>query len=732
MKKITVLNTITFLAAFLLFQIELIVSKILLPNFGGSYLVWGSCVVFFQAVLFLGYFFSYVILSKTKIKKYSLLYFCLSFLPLLCFPGKAFPEIGAVNLSVPLVLNVFLQLIWTIGPVFFVLSTTSVILQSWLADSDLKEKSNPYTLYALSNLGSFAALISYPFLFEVLFDLNQQLLLWRIMYFLLLGLIVYAVFAIKTKREDNIVKNLSLVGISKQDCVRWFLFSAAGVVMFLSVTNILTYEIAPIPLLWIVPLCIYLVSFVLIFKRKPWTPAWITEKFYLTFAWSILVFFTASMRIFPFILDLVIFCGFLFHTCMFCQYQLSKTKPVNLSNMPVFYLVIAAGGFFGGLFTAWIIPLFAVSVFEYLVGLAIIALAMAIGTKRQNFGWKNIFLVSYILVALMYWPLMFKHYNVFGVIIIFVIFKICYSRLAKNPRVVFFSILMVLLITAYVDSLWANKSYIYRHRNYYGVYNVYSEDGKYILLHGATVHGAQFKDKQRENQPFNYYHPLTPVGEFLGSPKISLKNIGLVGLGTGGLAAYAKADQNIDYYEIDPDMYFISQNLFTFTKNSKGKINFIFGDARIAISEQKKKSYDLLVIDAFSGDAIPVHLLTTEAINEYRKHLEKGGVILFHISNRYLDFVPVLFSNANYLKAYGCYKRNPQNVKKECFSSLWFALSWDEGMFNKLITEFNWNKFNPKKNKRIRPWTDKYSNELSIIKFNDFFDSIKYFEPFYW
>lgn len=310
MRKISILSLITFLAAFLLFQIEMIVSKILLPNFGGSYLVWGSCVVFFQAVLFLGYFFSYVILSKIRIRKYSLLYFCLSLLPLLCFPGKAFPQINAVNLSIPLVLNVFLHLIWTIGPVFFVLSTTSVILQAWLADSELEEKSNPYTLYALSNLGSFAALISYPFLFEVFFDLNQQLLLWRIMYFLLLGLIIWAVLAIKINRESKIIKILSLEGISRQDCLKWFLFSAAGVIMFLAVTNIITYEIAPIPLLWILPLCVYLISFVLNFKHSPWQPSWITEKFYLTFGWSVLIFFTALMRVFPFILDLVIFCLF--------------------------------------------------------------------------------------------------------------------------------------------------------------------------------------------------------------------------------------------------------------------------------------------------------------------------------------------------------------------------------------------------------------------------------------
>ena len=179
MRKISVLNSITFLAAFLLFQIELIISKIFLPDFGGSYLVWGACVVFFQAVLFLGYFFSYFLLTKIGIKRLKPFYLVLFLLPLLSFPGKSLAQINTVNLNIPLVVNVFWHLAFSIGAVFFVLSTSSVILQSWLADSDLAEKNNPYALFALSNLGSLVALITYPFFFEIFLDLNQQLLFWK-------------------------------------------------------------------------------------------------------------------------------------------------------------------------------------------------------------------------------------------------------------------------------------------------------------------------------------------------------------------------------------------------------------------------------------------------------------------------------------------------------------------------------------------------------------------------
>jgi len=733
MRKISILNLITFLAAFLLFQIELIISKMLLPNFGGSYLVWGACVVFFQAVLFFGYFYAYVILGKMGIKRYRPFYLGLFLLPLLCFPGRGLSAINPVNLNIPLVLNVFWRLIWTIGPVFFVLSTVSVILQSWLADSDLKERNNPYTLYALSNLGSFVALVTYPFLFEVFLDLSQQLLIWRTIYFLLVGLVAFAIFSVKVKGESKVAKIWSIQGISKHACLRWFLFSAAGVIMFLSVTNLITYEIAPIPLLWVVPLCIYLASFVLNFKQKPWSPAWVSDKFYLTFAWSIAIFFITTMRALPFILEIAFYCLFLFHSCMFCQQQLFKTKPINLQSLPLFYLIISAGGLIGGMVTTWVMPLISVSISEYLLGLAVIALALAIDSKRQALGWRNIFFIIYICGILMFWPVEFKNYNLFGMIIIFWVFKICYQHLIKYPRAFFFSIFMVLVITPFIDSVWTHENYIYRHRNYYGAYKVYYQKAKYILTHGVTIHGAQFVDQKSEKEPLTYYHKLTPVGELLNAASgMHFKNIGVIGLGTGTLAAYARNGQELDYFEIDPDVYFIARNLFTYLKSSSGKINFIFGDARLKIKESNVQRYDVLVVDAFSGDSVPVHLLTTDAINEYRKHLASGGVVLFHISNRYLNFIPVLFSNANYVNAYGCYKNNRAEKKNMVFASSWFALTWDIKSLNKLVSEFKWISYDPLKNKLKRPWTDQYSNMLSIIYLDNFLDSIKYFKPFYW
>jgi spermidine synthase len=704
----------------------------LLPDFGGSYLVWGACVVFFQAVLFLGYLYAYIVLKKIGIKAYQPLHLVLFLLPLLCFPGRGMPLVNAPNINIPLVLSVFWHLVITIGPVFFALSTTSVILQSWLAGSHLAEKDNPYALYALSNLGSFAALVTYPFLFEAFFDLSQQLLIWSLFYFLLVALNIIAIFSIKVNPGERAARIWSTQGISWRDSLRWFLFSAAGVIMFLSVTNIFTYEIAPIPLLWVVPLCIYLASFVLNFKRNPWAPAWIADKFYLTFAWSVVMFFITTMRILPFILELVIYCLFLFHICMFIQQHLFRTRPADTQSLPFFYLVVSAGGFFGGMLTTWVMPLVSVSVSEYLLALAAIALALAVGSKYQKLGWRNILYVFYICFMLILWPLVFRGYNFFGLIIIFLFFKVCYRSLMKHAQALFFSILMVLFVTQFIDAIWGSDHYIYRHRNYYGVYKVYYEKQKYVLMHGATIHGAQFKDKIREREPLTYYHKDTPVGKLLAATDMRFNRIGLVGLGTGALASYAKAGQEVDYFEIDQDVYPIAHNLFSYLKYSEAKINFISGDARLTIEKTALKRYDILIVDAFSGDAIPAHLLTTDAINEYRRHLADGGIIVFHISNRYLDFIPVLFSNANYLNAHACYKDNREKRGVGLFSSSWFALTWDVRAYYKLVGELKWVNCDWRKNRLIRPWTDEYSNEFSIIRFDNLFDQVRYFKPFYW
>jgi SAM-dependent methyltransferase len=470
---------------------------------------------------------------------------------------------------------------------------------------------------------------------------------------------------------------------------------------------------------------------VLNFKRQPFNPPWVENKFYLTFAWSIVLYFFTLMRIVPIVLDLVITGWFLFHLCMFCQRQLNKTKPDNLDNLPLFYLTVSLGGLLGGVIATWVMPLLSVWSSEYLLGLAVIAAGLSVGSKSEKLGWRGIVLIAYLCILLIAWPHFFKDYNVFGVVIILWVFKVCYSVLIKHLRAFFLSILLILVITPLICSYWTQNKYIYLHRNYYGIYQVYIEKGKLLLNHGTTIHGVQFLDKAKANQLLAYYHITTPIGELLNGRYVG-ENIGIIGLGSGGLAAYARAGQEIDYYEIDPDMYYIASNIFSFLGLSQGKINFIFGDARITLKDAPANRYDLLIMDAFSGDAIPVHLLTIEAIQEYRKHLKPGGILLFHISNRYLNLAPVLFSNANALNAYSCWKSNDEDIKKNIFGTSWFALTWDKPVYGRFLTELGWKQYYSGRRGLLRAWTDKYSNMLLIISLNNFLSPLKYFKPFYW
>jgi spermidine synthase len=252
-------------------------------------------------------------------------------------------------------------------------------------------------------------------------------------------------------------------------------------------------------------------------------------------------------------------------------------------------------------------------------------------------------------------------------------------------------------------------------------------------VNGTTLHGAQYltEDNAKREEPLAYYHRKTPVGKVLSSGLFATNRIGVVGLGVGTLSAYGKKGEEMDFFELDPDMA-VFVNIFDYLQNSRAKLNFFFNDARIALRKTPREHYDILVIDAFSGDSVPVHLLTTDAIREYKVHMKDKGLILFHISNRYLDLAPVLFRNAGAVNAFALFDSN-EAQGSALFASQWMALTWDRQINHTLVSQLQWkeNAADPKK-EMSRPWTDKYSNIPSAVKLNVFVDSIKNFKPFSW
>ena len=734
MKKIYCLNAVNFLAAFLLFQIELVISKALLPKFGGSYLVWGACMVFFQFTLLLGYFFSHIVIQKFGIFRYRYFHLALLFLPLFFFPGRPLLEIHS-HYGFPLVIDVFGQLLLAIGLVFFVLSTTSIISQSWLAASALPGRTNPYTLYSMSNLGSALGLLTYPFLFEAFFDLGVQLNIWRIGYLVLLGLHLMMLKTIGVS-QSPINTQSQRYNIPEKEKIRWFLLGVSGTTMFLSVTNIITYEVAPVPLFWIIPLCIYLASFVLNFKERPFCPAWIKENFHITIGLNIFFFWLTQKGILPFAFEIIIYLSSLFIFCMFAQNELVRTRPQENSGLTLFYLIISMGSVMGGILVTWVVPLISSVVsavmVEYLLGLLIISLAKIIGEKKPPLRPYYLRLIFYTVIMLILWPMAFKRYNVFGLAAILLFFKFIYSELKYSPRAFFISVFFIVLLSPFLQSLWQPQKSIYSYRNYYGMYKVCVGDNTVFLLNGTILHGAQSLNPKTEMEPLAYFHNSTPVGKIMSSKNFNFQRIGIIGLGAGTLAAYGRPGQVIDFFELDPDVLRIADMSFTYLKNSKARINYLFGDARISLTKIQRGPYDILIVDAFSGDSVPIHLLTTEAIAEYKRHITKDGIILLHITNRYLDLVPVLFSNARAQNAYAEFSYNEASPGVVA-ASVWVALTWSKDTLNLLSSGLQWPITSSKDRiKYIRPWTDKYSHIFSIFKFKRLTDSIKEFQPFSW
>jgi spermidine synthase len=743
MKKVHYLYALSFVSAFLLFQIELIIAKIFLPRFGGSYLVWGACIVFFQFALLLGYLYSHVVIKKLGMYRYRYLHLIPVLLPLLFFPGRSLPEIVA-HAGIPLVIDIFLQLSLTIGLAFFVLSTISIVTQSWLAHSDLPESRNPFLLYAVSNVGSFLGLLSYPFLFEAYFNLDTQVAIWRILYFLFIALYLVSLLAIDfTNREvpnfkifDKSVfsRRYRLSDAAVRQKLYWFLLSAAGCILFLSVTNVITYEIAPSPLLWIIPLCIYLLSFMLTFRDNPLYPEWITEKFHLVMGFSVLIFFFAQQRMLPVSPQIIAFVLSLFALCMFCQHELYQSRPQDKNDLTGFYLIVSVGGFAGSFLVTWLVPVLFTSPLEFLLGLFIVGLALSLKQGGSRITFYKFRLIAYVVIFVIAWPLVFKKYNVLGVTMILLTFGFIFKELNKKKTALCLCLLIVLVLAPFVEDFWYTDGKVIRaYRNYYGIYKISTDQAVLKLMNGTTLHGAQYltEDYVKREEPLSYYHRQTPVGKVLSSSLFATKRIGVIGLGVGTLSAYGKTGEEMDFFELDPDIA-VFVNIFDYLQNSRAKLNFYYDDARIALRKTPRAHYDILIIDAFSGDSVPVHLLTTDAILEYKARIKDKGLILFHTSNRYLDLAPVLFSNAKAVNAFALAGRN-EAQGPALFASNWVVLTWDRQINHTLVSKLQWkeNASDPKK-EMLRPWTDKYSNIPSIVNPKAFVDSIKNFKPFAW
>ncbi len=741
-----------FLSAFLLFLIEPMVVRSMLPKLGGSYAVWGVSIFVFQTILLLGYLWAHLLQEKLGVYKYSKIHLVLLFIVFIVCPF-GLDNLSTLPASFSLFLNTIYILIRVIGFPFFILSTSSLVLQKWFTQSNFPESKNPYFLYSASNLGSILGLISYPIIFEPYILLKYQDYLWwgiylilSLFFFLCLPKKVWDIdnFEISTenetysipnkiseyeKKENHEQKHFGKTEITFRSKAIWFLSSAAGCSLLLAVTNSLIFDVASMPFLWVLPLCVYLSTFVLLFKKRVWYPAWIDHAFNWAVVIGILMHFLFIDRfLIPTIISLILMLSVLFILCMKCHKLLADNKPEDVRYLTIYYLYLSIGGAFGSLLVSGLAPLFFNTVIEYPAAIAFAVIAISFGKPLSGSAErkKGIFTLVAVTLLIVFsttlLPHIAYHYirldNKIILALILAVVLLVIRGLKDNYVNLAVILVLITILSGTTEKILLDVEIVKNYRNFYGIYRVFDKGGIRYLQHGITYHGKQYLATEKQDSALLYYHKSTPAGEIFLNPPFKFNNIAMVGLGTGAMAAYLKAGQSMDILELDHDNLWIANDYFSYLKNAKTrgvKLNYVFGDGRVSLKKYADGHFDVLVIDAFSSGAIPTHLLTVEAVKEYLRVVKKDGLVLFHISNKYVNLAPIIDSVSKELKVFSLVKSNSFNVHPDSELTNWAAICADKNLENVLVKKYNWDSPFIKKNSKIKPWTDNYNNLFWLI-----------------
>ena len=663
-----------FLSAFLLFQVQPLIGKMILPWFGGSAAIWTTCMLFFQTVLLLGYFYSHWVTRSLTPSGQSLVHGVLLMVSLLLLPVSPsldWMPLGAENPT----LRILGLLTVSIGLPYFVLSTTGPLLQAWFA----RERSGqvPYRLFALSNFGSMLALLAYPLAVEPVFSTQWQSWIWSGLYACFAA--ACALLAWRGRKGSIIAAPSQQEGPPPhwKDKLLWASLAACPSILMVADTSFLTANIAPIPLLWVAPLALYLLSFILSFERS----GWYQRKIFLpllVLGLSALAYLpTLGIVALPLYLSMGINLSAFFVACMVCHGELARRQP-HPSHLTGYYLMLAVGGVAGGFFVGVIAPYCFDSNYELSVGIVLTGLIAAIA----------------------------------------VIPKMRFARPQWRGASIGFSAMLLLALSwirieAHLEETSGAEV---KARNFYGTLQVFNntQEGHRSLVHGQIVHGRQHTTPGKEQLPITYYSPESGVGRAIGlKAEQGPVRVGVIGLGTGTLLGYGRAGDSYRLYEIDPLVVEIAQKNFSFLSGTPAATEIVLGDARLQLEREPDQLFDVLAVDAFSGDSVPVHLLTLEAFAQYFRHLKPDGILAVHISNRFLDLRPVVKSAADHFKREVRLIDAESEPEKMVLRSRWMLLSQDPELFE----EPDFDDAIEVENKRgFKAWKDDYSSILSILE----------------
>jgi SAM-dependent methyltransferase len=591
-----------FTSAFLLFLVQPIMAKQILPWFGGSAAVWTTCLVFFQFLLLFGYAYADWTTRKMRPRSQVVLHALLLLVSVLSLPIIADTAWKPTGEEEP-TLRILGLLGVTIGLPYFLLSTTGPLVQAWFARSF--PAGTVYRLFALSNFASLLALISYPFVLEPWVTTFKQSYGWSAGYALFVALCAAsAIYSLRSHPTSTVAAaTVADLNDGPRPTLRhfglWLAFSALGSFMLLAVTNHITHDVASVPFLWILPLTIYLVTFILCFEGRGWYKRHIFLGPLLVavgaMAWSL----HADRGLQDIRESVALFSVGLFVCCMFFHGELANLKPAP-RYLTSFYLMVSLGGALGGVLVGFVAPRVFPTYYEFGAGL-IVTLVLAVYVVRNMRPVVPLLVVACIG---------FSVYHIYNYM----------ESLASGARVMT--------------------------RNFYGSLRVRDvgsgDDAMRRLTHGVIMHGEQYLNAKRRMQPTTYYGSTSGVALALANLGNQPKRVAVVGLGTGTLAAHGKPGDVYRFYEINPQVVEVARSEFTYLSDSGAKIETVLGDARLTMEREPPQHYDLIAIDAFSSDSIPVHLITREAMAVYLKHLKPNGVIAFHVTNRFLRLAPVV------------------------------------------------------------------------------------------
>lgn len=751
-----------FCGAFLLFLVQPLIGKYILPWFGGSPGVWTTCLLFFQTLLLAGYAYAHFTSTRLKPRQQAYVHIALLVVSLLWLPiipdGHWKPMTGEQPVA-----RILLLLLAVIGLPYLVLAATGPLLQNWFRLT--RPGASPYRLYALSNAGSLLALIGYPFLVEPLLTRSQQAMLWS--GGMVLFVIACAMCAWRLRKLEDAPAPATTEGTASPageatsavaapvragDYFFWLVLPAIASILLTATTNKVTSDVAVVPFLWVLPLALYLVSFILCFDH----PRWYSRGFYAAL-------FTVSCAVVAFLLDeaggakfwlqLLGYNAALFAGCMVCHGELCLMKPPP-QHLTRFYLCLALGGALGGSFVALAAPAIFSDYHEYPLGIWMLAYLAAIlcllhRSRALALGAANgVLLAAFVVPALdvsgsgwMWFSAYATAFREFytehwqWAAAIAVLFWVSLHdgwklpRRDWHPRMSAFPLAMSAVLGAvFIMQAQDNKAgLVEATRNFYGTLKVrsYGEEGSlshYLLLsHGVTTHGLQLSHPDYVTWATSYYGPNSGITMALDQFSVtSGRHIGLVGLGTGTLAAYGAPGDRMRFYEINPEVEPLARRRFSFIEQSFAEIKIVPGDARLTLEQELRdghpQKFDVLALDAFSSDAIPVHLLTREAFGLYLEHMKPDGIIAVHISNRYLNLRPVVEALAReYGLAIATISDDPSDKEWWLYRTTWVLVSRSKQKLEVDTIKHSAEWPLDELGKRVL-WTDDYSSLVDVLK----------------